>query len=116
MNTAADAKTKQMWQRFLLSSGVAGIKRLFYTAGFDGKDWGTQAFVDAPQPRMGALATLLDPRGVSDEALKLAPKSSNWVVATRFDLAGLLKLVRNTAAQVDPQLSRNVEDGYRELC
>jgi type II secretory pathway pseudopilin PulG len=116
INAAADAKTKQRWQRFLLSSGVAGIKRLLYTAGFDGKDWGSQAFVDAPQPRMGALAMFLDPRGVSDDTLKLAPKSSNWVAATRFDLAALLKLVRNTAAQVDPQLSRNIEEPYRELC
>ena len=115
INAAADARTKQRWQRFLLASGVAGVKRLLFTSGFDGKDWGTQAFVDAPQPRMGLLAALLDSKPVSDDVLKLAPRSSNWVVATRFDLAGVVKLVRNTAAQVDPNVSKNVEEVYREV-
>jgi prepilin-type processing-associated H-X9-DG protein len=115
INAAADARSKQQWQRFLLASGVAGVKRLLLTTGFDGKDWGTQAFIDAPQPRTGLLAALLDPKPVSDDALKMAPRSSNWVVATRFDLAGALKLLRNLAAQVDPNVSKHVEEVYREV-
>jgi prepilin-type processing-associated H-X9-DG protein len=115
INAAADAKTKQRWQRFLLASGIAGVKRLLLTSGFDGKDWGMQAFVDAPQPRMGLLAALLDSKAVSDDVLKLAPRSSNWVATTRFDLAGVLKLVRNVAAQVDPNVSKQVEEVYREV-
>jgi prepilin-type processing-associated H-X9-DG protein len=115
ISTAADARTKQTWQRFLLSSGVAGVKRLFVTAGFDGKDWGTQAYIEAPQPRSGLLAALLDSQPVSDDLLRLAPRSSNWIAATRLDFANGLKLVRNGAAQIDRAASQHVEDVYREI-
>jgi prepilin-type processing-associated H-X9-DG protein len=110
INLAADAKGKTMWQRILLTTGVAGIKRLVYTSGFDGKDWGSQAFVEAPQPRMGLLASLLDSQPVSDDLLKMAPRSSSWVAASRLDLAKLLADVRNTVARLQPEAARNVEE------
>jgi len=115
ISTAADAKTKQTWQRFLLSSGVAGIKRFYITAGFDDKDWGVQAFIEAPQPRSGLLAALLDAQPVSDDLLKLAPRSANWIAATRLDFAGVLKLVRNGAAQINADASKHVEEVHREI-
>jgi prepilin-type processing-associated H-X9-DG protein len=110
INMGAPAQAKQMWQRTLLTTGVAGIKRLVYTAGFDGKDWGSQAFVDAPQPRMGLLASLLDSQPVSDDLLKMAPKSSSWVAASRLDLAKLLTDVRNSVSRMDQNAARHVEE------
>ena len=109
INMAADAKGKQMWQRALLTTGMAGIKRLVVTAGFDGKDWGTQAFIEAPQPRMGLLASLLDSQPVSDDLLKRAPQSSNWVAASRVDLAKMMADLRNTVARLQPEASKEVE-------
>lgn len=115
INMAGDAKTTQMWQRMLLTTGVAGIKRLVFTAGFDGKDWGTQAFVDAPQPRMGLLATLLDSEPISEDLFKLAPQSSNWVAASRIDLAKLTGAARNALSRINPNASREVERGLADL-
>jgi prepilin-type processing-associated H-X9-DG protein len=110
INMGAPAQAKQMWQRTLLTTGVAGIKRLVYTAGFDGKDWGSQAFVEAPQPRMGLLASLLDSQPVSDDLLKMAPKSSSWVAASRLDLAKLVSDVRNAVSRMDANAARQVEE------
>jgi hypothetical protein len=115
INMAADAKTKTLWQRMLLTTGVAGIKRLVFTAGFDGKDWGTQAFVEAPQPRMGLLASLLDAQPVSDDLLKRAPQSSSWVAASRWDLAKMLADVRNTTARLQPEAAKNVDEVIRNI-
>jgi prepilin-type processing-associated H-X9-DG protein len=110
INMGAPAQAQKMWQRALLTTGVAGIKRLAYTAGFDGKDWGSQAFVEAPQPRMGLLASLLDSQPVSDDLLKMAPKSSSWVAASRLDLAKLLTDLRNVVSRMDQNAARQVEE------
>lgn len=115
INLAGDAKTTQIWQRTLLTTGIGGLKRILYTAGFDGKDWGTQVFIDAPQPRMGLLSTLLDAEPVSDDLLKLAPQSSNWVMATRLDLAHVMRDVRNGLARIDPEVSKNFEAGLKAI-
>jgi hypothetical protein len=115
INLAGDAKTTQIWQRTLLTTGIGGMKRILYTAGFDGKDWGTQVFIDAPQPRMGLLSTLLDAEPVSDDLLKLAPQSSNWVMATRLDLAHVMRDVRNGLARIDPEVSKSFEAGLKAV-
>ena len=115
INMAGDAKVTQTWQKILFTTGVAGIKRLVFTAGFDGKDWGTQAFIEAPQPRMGLLATLLDSTPVSDDLLKLAPQNSTWVTASRIDFARLFADVKGTAARFDPQIGRGIDDALREI-
>ena len=115
INMAADAKAKTLWQKALLTTGMAGIKRVVYTAGFDGKDWGSQAFIDVPQPRMGLLASLLEPQPVSDDTFKLAPKSSNWVAATRFDLAKLVGEIRRGVSMMEPDASRGIEGMIGEI-
>ncbi len=115
INLAGDAKTTGIWQRILLTTGIGGMKRVVFTAGFDGKDWGTQAFIDAPLPRMGLLSTLLDAEPISDDLLKLAPQSSNWVMATRLDLAHLMRDVRNGLARIDPEVSKEFEGGLKVM-
>jgi prepilin-type processing-associated H-X9-DG protein len=115
INMAGDAKTTQTWRSVLMTTGVAGMKRLMFTAGFDGKDWGTQAFVEAPQPRMGLLATLLESEPVGDDLLKLAPQSSSWVAASRLDFARILTDVRNAATRIHPTEAKNVEAGFMEV-
>jgi prepilin-type processing-associated H-X9-DG protein len=113
INLAGDDKATGLWQRMLFTTGLGGVKRILYTAGFDGRDWGTQAFIEAPAPRVGLLATLLDAKPVSDDLLKLAPQSSNWVMATRLDLAHVMRDVRNGLARIDPQMSKDFEQGLK---
>jgi prepilin-type processing-associated H-X9-DG protein len=115
INMAGGDKGRQMWSRVLLTTGVAGIKRLVYTAGFDGKDWGSQAFVEAPQPRMGLLQALLDSQPVSDDLLKMAPRSSSWVAASRLDLAKLVSDVRGAVSRLQPEAARNVDEAFGEI-
>jgi hypothetical protein len=108
-------RTGPTWRAVLMSTGIAGIKRVVVTSGFDGKDWGTQAYVEAPQPRMGLLAGLLDPTGVSDDLLKLAPQSSNWVMATRFDFSAMLSGVRGAIGRIEPRASKDFEGALAEF-
>src|SRR5205807_7919609 len=78
-----------------------GLKRMAWTAGFDGRDWSTQGFLLAPAPRTGIMQ-LLDAGTLSDDALRAAPQSSTMVVAGKTDFAKLLATARNTLAKVDP--------------
>ena len=102
-------RTGPTWRAVLMSTGIAGVKRVLVTSGFDGKEWGTQAFIEAPQPRMGLLATLLESEPVSEDLLKWAPKSSNWVMATRVDIAQMMAAVRGAIARIEPSASKEVE-------
>ncbi len=98
-----------MWQKILLTTGIGGVKRILYTAGFDEKDWGSQAYIEAPQPRMGLLATIVESEPLSDDLLKLAPQSSNWVSAARFDLAKTFLDTRTAMSRFDPQASHDLK-------
>lgn len=108
INMGADDKTKTLWRNILVTTGIAGMRRLVYTGGFDGADWTTQAFIEAPI-RMGLLSTLLDAQPLPDDLLKQAPKSSTWLAATRFDLAKTVTDIRNAVARLEPEASRGFE-------
>jgi prepilin-type processing-associated H-X9-DG protein len=88
--------------------GLRGLKRVIHTCGFDGKEWLSQTFVEAPSPRSGLL-TMLDPAPVSPELVKTIPSDSTFAVATRFDAAKLIQTIRDGAGQVDPQAQRMID-------
>src|SRR5207248_11122486 len=43
-----DPQAADKWPKLRDASGLAGLKRVVWTAGFDGKEWGEQAFVEVP--------------------------------------------------------------------
>ncbi|HVT87354.1 MAG TPA: H-X9-DG-CTERM domain-containing protein [Tepidisphaeraceae bacterium] len=90
--------------------GLRGLKRVVYASGFDGQDWMTQMFVDAPAPRTGLL-DLLDAKPVSADVLKTIPADSTFAATVRFDPARLISRIRELSAQVDPQAQRYIDMG-----
>ncbi|HSI33953.1 MAG TPA: hypothetical protein VK986_10240 [Tepidisphaeraceae bacterium] len=112
---AADDNTKTLWRQILATTGLGGVKRLLYTGGFDGQDWGTQAFVDAPAPRAGLLANLLSTKPVGDDLLEWAPKGTTWLAATRMDLAEALRLTRVVTSRLAPEQGLQLERAIEQI-
>ena len=52
---SGDKEAEQLWPKVRDDLGIGGLKRLVAASGFDGKDFGAQAFVEAPAPRTGLL-------------------------------------------------------------
>jgi len=47
-----------MWAKIRDALNLAGLKRIIYTGAFDGPDWATQCFIEAPSPRTGIVKSL----------------------------------------------------------
>ena len=105
-----DPEPKEIWPKVRDASGLAGFKRVMLASGFDGKDWATRGFAEAPAPRSGLL-TVLDTKPLSDELFKAVPQSSTMVYAGKFDPGRLLTEARNVAGAVDPQAQQMFDQG-----
>src|SRR5438045_6309047 len=99
---SGDANAQEKWSKSRDASGITGLRRIISTCGFDGKDWMTQAFVDAPGPRSGLL-TMLDVKPLPQDLLRNVPASATSVVAGSLDFAKFIETIRTAAGQDDPQ-------------
>lgn len=104
-----DQEARDTWPKLKDAFGVSAAKRLIFTGGFDGPDWATQAFLDAPKPRTGMLAFAETP--ISDQSLKTVPQSAAWFAAMKLDLAAVVDQIRTGAGKVDPQARQTVDQG-----
>ena len=109
-----DEEAKKNWPGVRDTLGLRGLKRLSFTQGFDGKDWGTHAFIEAPAPRSGLLAGL-DAQPISDAALRVIPASATVAGVGRLDLARLFDGLRDAVNKLDPNGGREMEDGIGQL-
>lgn len=109
-----DREAKEKWPKARDALGLRGLKRLSFVQGFDGKDWGTHAFVEAPAPRQGLLAGL-DAKPVSDDALRVIPSSATLAGVARTDLAGLFDGIREAVHELDDKGGREMEHGIKQL-
>lgn len=105
----------QQWAKVRDALGLGGIKRVIWTAGFDGKDWMNQAFIDAPAPRQGALPAMIDAKPLSDDILKTIPQSATVAMAGKFDLGALVKGIRTAAGQIEPQAGQMIDGALAEV-
>jgi prepilin-type processing-associated H-X9-DG protein len=103
-----DPAVAQNWPTAREALGLGGLKRFIWTQGFDGKDWGTRVFVDAPAPRQGALGMLGAP-ALGDAVLKSVPATATVAGATHFDLAGVVDGIRSAAVAFDPAAGDRVD-------
>ena len=110
VNAEGDAEDKQTWASVKDALGLAGAKRLICTSGFDGKDWASRAFLEAPAPRAGLLG-FLESKPLSDRILSVLPKTTTWVRAGKFDLGRVIPVVRDIAGKIDPEAPRHVDEG-----
>jgi prepilin-type processing-associated H-X9-DG protein len=109
-----DREAKEKWPKARDALGLRGLKRISFAQGFDGKDWGTKAFAEAPAPRQGLLAGL-DAKPVSDDALRVIPASATLAGVARADLAGLFDGIRTAVHQLDDKGGREMENGIKQL-
>ena len=95
-----DAGMKENWPQAKDALGLAGLKRVSFAAGFDGKDWGTHAFIEAPAPRKGLLA-MLEAEPVSDDALRAIPSTATMAGVARVNLGGVFDAIRAAINKLD---------------
>ena len=107
---SGDVQASEMWPRVRDAAGLGGLKRLIFTQGFDGKDWGTQMFIDAPVPRKGLLA-MLEAGPLSDDILKAVPATATLAGVSRFDPAKLVDEIRDAIQQVDENAAAKFDQG-----
>lgn len=98
------------WRMIRETLGIGGLKRVIWTAGFDGREFGTQAFIQAPAPRTGLLQ-LLDSGPMSEAALHAVPQSATMMVAGKIDFAKLLTMARNIGGKIDPSAPDKINSG-----
>jgi prepilin-type processing-associated H-X9-DG protein len=101
INQAAPPQAQQMWPQIRDALGVSGLKAVAATAGFDGKSWSIQTFVNAPAPRKGLLA-MGDVPPLSDDLLKLIPASSTIAGAGTCDLNAFFTQIDQAIVQFSP--------------
>jgi prepilin-type processing-associated H-X9-DG protein len=105
-----EAKVKEIWPKARDASGLAGLKRVIFADGFDGKDWGSRGFAEAPAPRTGLLS-MMDDKPLGDELFKAVPQSSSMVFAGKFDPGRLITEVRKAVGAVDPEAQKMFDQG-----
>ncbi len=103
-----------MMPKIIEALGLPSIKRVVYTGGFNGKDWGDDVFIEAPAPLTG-LAKLLQAEPMSSDALKRIPKGAALAAAGRLDLARVWKEIRTTMTKIEPRATEEIDDMLAEL-
>ncbi len=101
LNIAGDPQAKAMWPKVRDAVGLPALKRIGATAGFDGKDWSTQFFLEAPAPRHGLIAGLLEAKPLAAPLLAAIPQSATVAAAGNFDLARLYDEIRTSVGDID---------------
>lgn len=102
---AKDADEGRKVSAFLDASGLRGAKRYVSASGFDGKDWATQTFIDAPAPRTGLLASAAGPADAT--LLKAVPADATFFTSARVDLAQGVRDIQAALGKTDPELQKN---------
>jgi prepilin-type processing-associated H-X9-DG protein len=109
-----DADAKQKWPAARDTLGLRGLKRITLAEGFDGKEWGTHAFLEAPAPRQGLLAGI-EAQPVTDEVLKIIPVTATLAGVGRFDLAKFFDGIRSTVEKLEPQSKKKMDEGIDQV-
>ncbi|HET6248934.1 MAG TPA: DUF3352 domain-containing protein [Tepidisphaeraceae bacterium] len=110
----AGPEIKANWEKSRDMLGLKGLHRAIVTEGFDGKDWGSQAFVAAPAPRSGFIGSLLNGKALSKDLLAAIPENSTMAGATHFDLGGLVTAIRSAVEAFDADSAKQIDSGIEE--
>jgi hypothetical protein len=104
----AEPPVQQYWKKGLEASGLGGLKRVILTDGFEGREWGSRAYAEAPGPRKGLLS-VLDGAPVTDEMLSVIPRGATVAGVGRFDIGKFVAAIRAGVAEFDPQAGHQVD-------
>jgi prepilin-type processing-associated H-X9-DG protein len=109
-----DGEMQREWPAVRDALGLAGLKRISFACGFEGKDWGTHAFIEAPAPRQGLLA-MLEAEPVSDNALRAIPSSATMAGVGRADLGGIFDAIRQGLEKFSPETAKECDDALAQV-
>jgi prepilin-type processing-associated H-X9-DG protein len=109
IKTSGQADAAAMWPKVRDDLGLKGLKHLAGASGFAGKEYATEVFVDAPEPREGLLK-LVDAKPLGDEILAAIPANVTTAGAGRFNLAALYDLIHHTVNDVDADAVREADN------
>jgi prepilin-type processing-associated H-X9-DG protein len=113
IQVSGNAQAAKTWPQVRDALGLQGLRQVTFVSGFSGKGWEDNLFIAAPPPRKGLLA-LLDAKPISDDALRLSPRSARIANAASFDLSRLLAEVRNVAGELDPNVRRQIDEALQQ--
>ena len=111
----APAQAKQHWTTVRDAIGLPSLKRIAWAGGFDGREWFSQALVEAPEPRTGLVKALIDAKPLTDATLKAIPKTATMAVAGHLDLGGLLGAIREMVKKIDADASAEFEQRLDQI-
>jgi hypothetical protein len=111
----APPEAKQKWPLTRDALGINSLKRVAWAGGFLGKEWSSQMFIEAPEPRAGLVKALLESRPLSDDALKSIPATATMAAAGHFDAGGLLGAAREAVKKIDADASAEFESGLDQV-
>jgi prepilin-type processing-associated H-X9-DG protein len=111
----APAEGKQKWPMIRDAIGISTLKRLVWSGAFDGQEWASRSFIEAPEPRAGLVKALLDAKPLSEAALKSIPKTATMAAAGHFDFGGLLGTIREMVKKIDAEASGEFEQGLDQV-
>jgi len=114
IKTSRAPEAPEKWASIRQSLALDGFKGAIWTAGFDGKNWGTRAFVAAPAPRAG-LMKLFDGTPISDDTFKLIPETAVLAGVGRLDLGSTFDGVRNGINAADPRNGEQFDDAVANV-
>jgi prepilin-type processing-associated H-X9-DG protein len=102
------------WAQIVPSIGLDTIHSFIATAGFVGKDWAKQIWLEAPAPRHGSMwadeAATLD-----DDLLKLIPQSSTQAGGAILDLDARFAALSQLAHSVDADTGTQFDQGLAQV-
>jgi len=96
------------WNRAKEASGLAGLKRLVYSAGFAGEDWTSQSFIEAPLPRKG-LVKLLEPAPIDPALVARVPADATSASIRQFDFAQLIDTAKAITTAANPEAGQKFQ-------
>jgi prepilin-type processing-associated H-X9-DG protein len=99
--SSGDDQMKDIWPKARDASGLAGIKHVSFADGFDGKDWQSQMFVEAPAPRTGLLMAL-EPTRIDPALLARIPSTVATAMLGQFNFGEFLKQARAVTIAANP--------------
>jgi Protein of unknown function (DUF3352) len=109
----APPPAQQTWPQISASLGLDGFKAFAATDSFDGKNWSTQAFLNAPAPRHGILAGDFPP--ISEDLINLIPQSSTMAGACTCDLNALFTAIDQAIVQFAPDQGNQFHQAIAQI-
>lgn len=112
-NNAPQA-AKTIWKTVKAAYAPDGVKRVVMTCGFDGADWATRLYIEAPAPRKG-IASWLESDPLSADLLKQFPADSTYAAGTRLNLNNMVYTGLSIASLFQPTVQQQFNRTMREI-